>query len=296
MGRLFAILAAICNSFIGIFSNKLYAFGMNSSSIAFFRCVIALLLICTFAINKNFRSKICDVNKKQLIKYALLAFLGIFTMYSFEILAIKFIPVSLVSFLLYSSGIITIILGCIFLNEKFNLKKLLSIIFVFAGIFIMFVSNLTVEGNFIGLVMALLAGTGYSLFLFSMKKFNLESSLKTLFYLFLFGSMYLSMPLLIYGDINISINCLPYLIALSIIPTIGGFYCTNKALSLIDAGKVQLFEMMEPFIASVLAYIILGQVITIYDLIAGILIMSGLLILDINKINSLIKNNFHKMQ
>ncbi|WP_176127453.1 hypothetical protein [Clostridium saccharobutylicum] len=49
--------------------------------------------------------------------------------------------------------------------------------------------------------------------------------------------------------------------------------------------------MVEPFFASVLAYIILGQVITIYDLIAGTL---GLLIIDIDKIKVLmnIKNNF----
>lgn len=291
MGKLFAILAAICNSVIGVFSNQLYALGMSSISIAFFRCSIALVIIAILGINRNFRNKLFNVNMKQLLQYALLAFLGIFIMYSFEILSIKFIPVALVSFLLYSSGIITIILSCIFLKEKLNLKKFLSIIFVFLGVFIMFISNLTEKGNSVGILMALLAGTGYSLFLFLMKKFNLESSMKTLFYLFLFGSIYLSIPLLIYDkdSINISINCMPYLIALSIIPTIGGFYCTNKALSLIDAGKVQLFEMTEPFFASVLAYSILGQVITIYDLIAGILIMLGLLIIDIDKIKVLIK-------
>lgn len=291
MGKLFAVLAALCNSCIGIFSNKLYDLGMDSINIAFFRCLIALLFISIFLVDKKFRSKIFDVDKKQLIQYALLAFLGIFMMYSFEVLAIKFISVSLVSFLLYSSGIITIILGCIFLIEKFDLKKLLSIIFVFAGIFVMFISNLSIEGNLIGLIMALLAGTGYSLFLFFMKKFNLESGLKTLFYLFLFGSIYLSIPLLISRDINITIKCLPDLTALALIPTIGGFYCTNKALSLIDAGKVQLFEMTEPFFASILAYIILGQVITSYDLLAGILIMLGLFILEIDMIKSLIKNN-----
>jgi DME family drug/metabolite transporter len=279
MGRLFAVLAALCNSCIGIFSNQLYDFGMDSINIAFFRCLIALLVISTFMISNKFRSKNFDVNKKQLIQYALLGFLGIFIMYSFEVLAIKYISVSLVSFLLYSSGIITIILGCIFLNEKFELKKVLSIICVFSGVFIIFIYNSKMEGNLIGLVMALIAGIGYSLFIFLMKKFNLESNLKTLFYLFLFGSIYLSIPLL--GNINIKVDCLPYLLALAIIPTIGGFYCTNKALSLIDAGKVQLFEMLEPFFASVLAYIVLGQVITIYDSIAGILIMLGLLILEI---------------
>lgn len=103
-------------------------------------------------IKKNFRSKIFDINKKQLIQYALLAFLGIFIMYSFEVLAIKFISVSVVSFLLYSAGIITIILGCIFLNEKFDFKKFLSIISVFSGVFVMFLFNSKIEGNLMGLM------------------------------------------------------------------------------------------------------------------------------------------------
>ena len=154
----------------------------------------------------------------------------------------------------------------------------------------MFIFNSKVEGNLIGLMMALLVGVGYFVFLFLMKKFNLESSLKTLFYLFLFGSIYLFIPVLAYTKISITVNCFPYLFALAIIPTISGFYCTNKALSLIDAGKVQLFEMIEPFFASVLAYIILGQVITIYDSIAGILIMLGLFILELSTIKNLIKN------
>lgn len=139
-------------------------------------------------------------------------------MYSFEILAVKFVAVSLVSFLLYTSGIITIS------------------------------------------------------------------------YLFLFGSMYLSLPIIVHGQVNITLRCVPYIVSLAIIPTTCGFYCTSKALSLIEASKVQLFEMIEPFFATILAYIILGQLITAYDLIAGILIMSGLLILEISAVRIVIKN------
>lgn len=289
MGKIFAILAALCNSCIGIFSSKLYNLGMNSTSIAFFRCLFALIIIGSFTINNTFRKELFNVTKKNLCQYAILSFLGIFIMYSFEVLAIKFIPVSLVSFLLYSSGIITIILGCIFLKEKFNIKKILSITFVFIGIFLMFVTNLQISGSILGLLSALCAGIGYSLFLILTKKFNIISSLKTLFYLFLFGSIYLLIPILINKDVNLQISCIPYLLALSIVPTIGGFYCTNKALNLIDAGIVQLFEMTEPFFASILGYIILNQTITYYDLLAGILIVFGLFILDINNVIKIIK-------
>ncbi len=227
--------------------------------------------------------------------YAILSFLGIFIMYTFEILALKFISVSLVSFLLYSSGIITIVLGCIFLKELFNLEKLVSIIMVFLGVSIMFVSNTKVEGNIYGLIFALIAGTGYALFLFFVKKFNIESGLKTLFYLFLFGSIYLLIPLLLFSEINLIKEGIIYIFALAVIPTVGGFYFTNKALNLIEAGKVQLFEMTEPFFATLLAYIVLSQVITIYDFISGFVIMIGLLILEMKNIKSVIFTKENKL-
>lgn len=289
MGKIFAILAALCNSTIGIFSNNLYNLKVDSINIAFLRCLIAFLMLSILLFNREIRKEIFSVNKKDISKYAGLAFLGIFIMYSFEVIALKLINVSLVSFLLYSSGIITIILGCIFLNEKFNINKLLAIILVFLGMSIMFIFNSTVEGNILGLFSALTAGIGYALFLFFMKKYNIKSGIKTLFYLFLFGSIYLSLPLIFYSGINIPLEGVPYIIALSIVPTIGGFYFTNKALSLIEAGKVQLFEMTEPFFATILAYMILGQVITKYDLFSGVLIMIGLLALEWKDIRNSIR-------
>jgi drug/metabolite transporter, DME family len=79
----------------------------------------------------------------------------------------------------------------------------------------------------------------------------------------------------------------PNLFALAIISTIGGFYCTNKALSLLEASKVQLIEMTEPFFASFLGFLILKQKLTIYDMIADMLIFIGIGILEIDNIKSI---------
>ncbi len=285
-GILFALLAAICNSCIGIFSSLLMEQGMSSVEIAFMRCFVAFIftfIVCF--LNRNIRKDL-SINKKEGICYAVLAFFGISIMYMFETTAIRFIPISLVSFLLYACGIITIVLGCIFLKEKMNVKKFTSICFVTVGIGIMFISNLQFRGNVVGILFAILAGTGYSLYIFLNKKWAIKSGMKTLFYVFLFGTVYLGIQVLIASKGTfpvLEISSIPFIILLAIIPTMGGFFFTNKAISLSAAGDVQLVEMSEPFIATLLGFLILKQTITYTDFLGGILIGVGTGILSLSK-------------
>lgn len=289
-GILYAFLAAVCNSCIGIFSNILLEQGLSGREIAFLRCFIALIF--TFFIcmgNKNIRKNM-KINFHEAFKFAMLAFFGISIMYIFETTAVRYIPVSLVSFLLYASGIITIILSCIFLQESLKVEKIISILLVFVGIGIMFITNFNIEGNIIGILCAIIAGAGYSLYIFFNKKWNIESGLRTLFYIFLFGAVFLGLQLVMSGTVSaVHMESLPYIFLLAIIPTIGGFYFTNRAINNITAGEVQLIEMSEPFIATILGYAVLHQVITKTDLLGGILIVAGLLILEKDNIKIITK-------
>lgn len=281
-GTIYALLAAICNSCIGIFSSILIEQGMSSVEIAFWRCFVALIFAFGLCIaNANIRKKL-KLCKGEFFRYAVLAFFGINIMYMFETTAIQFIPISLVSFLLYASGIITIILSCIFLNERMNFSKLCSIVFVLIGIAIMFVSNFKFSGSVIGIFLAIIAGAGYSLYIFLNKKWSIQSGLRTLFYIFAFGTVFLGIQVFINSNatINIQLDNIPFIVLLAIIPTIGGFYFTNKALNYSLAGEVQLVEMSEPFIATLLGFAILKQVVSYTDFIGGIFIVIGLAVLE----------------
>lgn len=293
-GITYALLAAFCNSCIGIFSSILMEQGLSSTEIAFMRCFVALLFTFTLCmLNVNVRRTL-KIGRLEVLKYAILAFFGINIMYIFETTAIQYIPVSLVSFLLYASGILTIILSCIFLKEQMSITKLIAIIVVFMGIGIMFISNLDINGSLAGIVYAITAGAGYSLYIFLNKKWNMQSGMRTLLYIFLFGTFFLSIQLLIGGTvISIRVNNIPFIILLAIVPTMGGFYFTNKAINYAMAGEVQLVEMSEPFIATLLGFVILNQVISKTDLVGGIFITVGLIILERGNIVDILKSKKH---
>jgi DME family drug/metabolite transporter len=70
-----------------------------------------------------------------------------------------------------------------------------------------------------------------------------------------FGTLYLFVPFAMEGIMLPSAALM--LLAFAILPTIGGFYCTTKALNYLPTSKVQLFELTEP----VFAFVFLSEVI-----------------------------------
>lgn len=284
-GIFFALLAAIANSLIGVFSSVLISQGLSSGEIAFWRCLIAFILITLFYLCKYGLRNLLMINKKEILRYAILAFFGLKVMYLGETMAISYINISLVSFLLYASGVLTIILSFIYFKEQITIIKICCIILIFLGISIIFMNNMAFNGNVIGLFLAISAGIGYSLYIFLNKKWKIKSDLKTLCYLFWFGSIFLGIPLLSDNiQLSLSIYNLLYILLLVLIPTIGGFYCTNKAISMTKISNVQLVEMSEPFIVTILGILYLKQMPAIYEFIGGIFISLGLILIIKNEI------------
>ncbi|MDX7990804.1 DMT family transporter [Xenorhabdus littoralis] len=98
-----------------------------------------------------------------------------------------------------------------------------------------------------GLINSMIAGLEYGLFLFLSKKLKLGAGVPQLGSLFLFGCLFLYFP--VHEDIlnvTITFKIFMMLLLLAILPTIGGFWCTTKALTLTSSQSVQLIELSEP--------------------------------------------------
>ena len=272
LGVFYALLAAVCNSTIGI-ANEFGFSGARYDTIALYKTLVGLVvcLVVCLILKINIR-----ISRKRLGSAAILSFFGIFLLYFFETLAFSVAPVSLVSFSIYASGVISILLGVFFLKESLNLRKILSFSLVFFGIFL--ISNAEYAFN-IGLICAVVAGSGYSIYLFLIKVLNEEVGFDFLVLLFIFGSMYLAVPYLFNGVEVPSSDAWPGILWLAVVPTIFGFYFTNKALSSAEVGLVQVVETSDPMFASMFAFLFFGQVISVQGYFGCFAIFVSLIIL-----------------
>lgn len=278
IGLLFATLAALANATIGLFTNVGMDLLMAPNKIAFYRCIIALAATTLYLLLTR---KFEKITIHKFFKISLCALFGIFTLYFFETLSYQYTKISNVTFLLMgTSAVATCLLGKLFFGEKLNRVRVLGLIIVLLGIFFMLYTKHLELGNLIGNSFAVIAGLGYALFLLLTRKFKIKSTMNMLWYFFLAGSIYLSIPCFINSDFYIPFNGLPSLTVLGIIPTLGGFYFTTKALHYIEANRTQLFEMSEPLFASLLGFCFLQQHMSIWQVLGGLFILFGLCVAE----------------
>lgn len=277
-GLTFALLAALWNASVGILSKNIFRYDMPPVSVAFYKCLIAFIVLSIVIVYD--RVKLTQVAQlaKSSLKLMACSFCGIFVLYFFETKAYEYTNVSMVVFILLgSSAVTTFVFSSYLLKENKKLNQVAGLCIALMGLGIMYWTNLH-QGHPQGIILAAIAGVGYGLFLVMVKKFNFDATLALLWWLLGFGCIFLSGPLIISGPSLPAVNMFPSLLVLALLPTIGGFYCTTKALTLLDASKVQLFELAEPLFASLLAFIFLREILHVNDTIGGVMILSAIYI------------------
>ncbi|ECR1522799.1 DMT family transporter, partial [Campylobacter coli] len=189
--------------------------------------------------------------KQKIFTLLLLAFFGFFMLYHFE-------------------------------SAAYTSMGVANVVFVLLGLWMIFLAEGGTLENFThlkGLVNAILAGIGYALFLFFTRKLKLGFGLIPLCALLFIGSLYLSIPL--FGanlNLNFSLESLILLLALAFLPTIGGFYCTTRALSLAKSNSVQLIELSEPLFAMFFGSLFLAQSISFLQILGGVFILFAIFV------------------
>ncbi len=275
-GYLYALYAAMVNSSIGIVSHDGFR-SLDFYQIAVFKSLFAFIILSLIClVNKKYRNQVYELYHKK-YQLAFLAFWGVFVLYFFETKAFSVTSLALVSFMVYGSGIVTIFLGYFVLNEAITGKKLIGIISVILGASLI-ISELPNFSNITGIGYAIIGGVGYSIFLVFCRKFSIATNIGFLWWLIGYGTIFLFIPTIITDiKLEIPLSGFIHLLFLAVVPTIGGFYFTSKALNNTEAGKVQIIEMSDPFFTTIAAFLFFGQTIGLHQIFGGLCILIGLL-------------------
>ncbi|MBB6262094.1 drug/metabolite transporter (DMT)-like permease [Paenochrobactrum gallinarii] len=276
--ELFALTAAALNGTIGPFNRFGFMDGASHHEIAFLKCFIAFLILLSFCTANVDRRRQVFSLKSKAPHFFVLAFLGIFCLYFFETWAFKEASIPLVSFLTYAAGGITIVLSAIFLGERIGMFRLIAFALIICGVFLIYSFEAGVSGSPLGILLALLGGLGYALFIFTSKLFRMGSGLAHLVWLFGFGSLYLLVPVLIDGFSVPSMTTMAVILGLVLLPTIGGFYFTTKAVQTGEASSVQIIETSDPLFATIFAFGLFGDQLGVAGWTGAACIMIGLLL------------------
>ena len=277
-GVILAIISAICYGMNPLGALFLYEEGLNVNSVIFYRFIFASILLAIFMIIKkdSFYLKF-----KEIILLALLGLLfGISAISLFN--SFLYMDAGLASTVLFIYPIFVAIIMALFFKEKNSIITILSIIFAFIGVVLLYESDGANVSNF-GIFLVIVSSLCYAIYIVIINQYLKISALKVTFYSMLFCTI----TILIHSFFDSSLNIMPlvnfnmwfYTIFLALVPTIISLLFLIKAIQLIGSTSASILGALEPLTAVLIGVYVFNEKITFWLVIGIVFILFGVILI-----------------
>ncbi|MCT7525828.1 DMT family transporter [Aliarcobacter cryaerophilus] len=277
-GVILAIISAICYGMNPLGALFLYEEGLNVNSVIFYRFIFASILLAIFMLIKK------DSFYLKFKEIILLAFLGLL----FGISAISlfnsflYMDAGLASTVLFIYPIFVAIIMALFFKEKNSIITILSIIFAFLGVVLLYESDGANVSNF-GIFLVIVSSLCYAIYIVIINQYLKISALKVTFYSMLFCTI----TILIHSFFDSSLNIMPlvnfnmwfYTIFLALVPTIISLLFLIKAIQLIGSTSASILGALEPLTAVLIGVYVFNEKITFWLVIGIVFILFGVILI-----------------
>ena len=247
-------------------------------TIATYRMILASLVLTPFACYK----KPWRGWQRKEIKWFLLSGLFLSLHFAFWIASLKYTSVASSVFLVTTHPIFVGIGGWLFLKERIGTNLAAGIALSFFGCGLVSSGDVSLSrGALIGDGFALLGAIAASGYLLVGKKLRKDQDLFSYIFpvystagvILILFALILQKPFFGYSS-----STYFYLLLLALIPQLIGHTTFNWALKYLPASMVAITILGEPIGSTILAYLILKEGLTIWKVLGGTLILSGILI------------------
>ena len=268
---------------LGIFFHFLVGvYGLAPLEVAFFRAGLSAVLLAGVLV--LCRPALLRIRLRDVPFFAAFGLLGVAVLFVVYANAVRLTTVATAAVLLYTAPAwVTIIAWPVF-GERLTRAKLLALALALVGCALVSgaynVANMRFQS--MGVLFGLASGLAYGLYtLFSKHAVRSYSPWTVMFYALGSGALFLlplqSLPHLV-AAIRQPVTA-TWLLGLAIGPTLGAYLLLGKSLQRLPASVVSIVASSEPVIAALLAWGILGQVLSLPQAIGGAAVVASVLVL-----------------
>jgi len=296
-GYLICFMGTVLWSFTAIFIRYLNdAYNMPPLVLAFWRDALVFLgLVIVFLLVAPARLRVSRSNLAFLLLYGLV--LSLFNSLWTVSVALNGAAISTV--MAYSSAAFTAIFGWRIFGENLGWVKIIAVALSLLGcVFVAGAYDLAAwSANPLGILTGLVSGFAFAAYSLMGKAASRRGlpPWTALLYTFLFAAGFLLIYNLIPGWLprqGLTGNMLwlgssavgwGVLLALALVPTIGGYGLYTVSLNYLPASVANLIATLEPAMTATLAYLLLGEMLTPIQLFGSALILAGVVVIRLNE-------------
>lgn len=269
-----AVLAAVFYGTNPLGTLALYADGVNSGTVLFYRYALAVAIFALWMLAKgeSFR-----IRPGHAIRFAVL---GTFFAVSSIALYMSFLymDAGIASTLLFVYPVLTAVLMAAFFHEHVRWTDALSIGLSLAGVALLYQGDGGVKLSMTGFSLVMLSSLMYAIYIVSVNQWKTTMSpLKFTFWILVFGLLTIGVYSLMVGErITLLTTTRQWLCAgqLALFPTVLSLYFMTIGIKLIGSTPSAIMGALEPVTAVVIGVCVFGEHISL-RMVAGILLILG---------------------
>lgn len=283
IGTACAIGAAVCYGTNPLGALNLYAEGMNTPSVLFYRFGLAWLIIAAVML---FRRESLRVDRREFLTLSALGLLFIgssLTLY----LSFRLMPAGVASTILFTYPVMTAVIMALFFREKITLSTVSSIVLAMAGVLLLYWGDGTGALHLGGVILVLVSALTYALYIIVVDKSPLQmSSFKINFYVLLYCAVGMALFALLSGQ-PLMLPPTPtawlWVSWLAIVPAIMALVMMVYAAKYIGSTPTAILGVLEPTTAVLIGVLVFAEPFTLRLLLGILLILASVSIVVLAK-------------
>ena len=250
----------------------------SAQSVMLLRFLVASVVLFVILRVKNARLPA----KKDIPMFALAGFVGIFLYMLLFNIGVAMVPSGVSSFLISSAPVYTTLLSVVILKERPGMRCWLGIFISLCGLGLITASQMRGFALNMGVVLLVGASVSTSLYFILQRKLMrdytpLEATAYPIFFGTLFMLIFLPGAVRDMPGVPVSANLL--MVYLGVFPAAISYLSWGYALSKAKStAGVMMFLYLVPFVATLLAFVWLGETFSIFAFLGGVVIIGGMVV------------------
>ena len=285
IGILCAIGAAVCYGTNPLGALNLYAEGMNTPSVLFYRFGLAWLIV---AVVMLFRRESLRVDRREFLTLTALGVLFIFSSLTLY-LSFHLMPAGVASTILFTYPVMTAAIMAAFFHERIRVGTVLSILLSFAGVLLLYWGDSGGTLHIGGVILVLVSALTYALYIIVVDKSPLAmSSFKINFYVLLYCAAGMALFALLSGQ-PLQLPPTPrawlWVSWLAVVPAIMALVMMVYAAKYIGSTPTAILGALEPTTAVLIGVFVFAEPFSLRLLLGILLILASVTIVVLAKGN-----------
>lgn len=278
IGTLAGIAAAVCYGTNPLGALKLYAEGLQTNSVLFYRFGLAWVII---AVVMFFRKESLKVTRQEftaLTGLGLLFIVSSLTLY----LSFHYMAAGVASTILFTYPVMTAVIMAVFFRERITWTTVASLALSGAGVVLLYWSDSAGTLSTVGVILVLASALSYALYIILVNRSNLQmSSFKINFYVLLYCTLGMVVYSLIAGlPLTLPQNATSWFYVgwLAVVPAIFALVLMVYAAKYVGSTATAILGALEPLTAVLIGIFVFSEPFTL-NLAIGIALILGAVII-----------------